>query len=339
MGRRHLGRRKNRQAVKVLVTGGTSLLGASVARLLHERGDDVTVMQRSPSGLDMAEVLGDIGDAAALAEATKDADAVIHLAARVAATGTWSDFEATNVRGTAELLGAAVAAGVSRFVYVSSPSVAHAGESLVGAGAAPANPATARGFYARSKAEAERVALAGNSKSLSVLAIRPHLVWGPGDRQLVGRIVERARQGRLAIVGSGTALIDTTYVDNAADALVSAVERAPKLAGRALVVSNGQPRPVREMLNRIVAAAGLEPPTLKVPASVAKTGGRAVEAWWQRKQRLDDPPMTSFLAEQLATAHWFDQRETRRALQWEPKVDLAEGFRRLEAWFASGAQG
>ncbi len=321
--------------MKVLVTGGTSLLGAGVARLLHERGEDVTVMQRSPSGMGMAEILGDIGDTDALEAAARGADAVVHLAARVAATGSWSDFETVNVRGTADVLGAAIAAGVSRFVYVSSPSVAHQGQSLVGAGAAPANPATARGYYARSKAEAERVALAGNTKALSVVAIRPHLVWGPGDQQLVGRVVERARQGRLAIVGSGTALIDSTYIDNAVDALVAALDRAPELGGRAFVVSNGQPRPVREMLNRIVAAAGLPPPTLQVPAAVARAGGRVVEAWWDRRDRQDDPPMTSFLAEQLATAHWFDQRETRRALQWEPQVDLAEGFRRLAAWFAA----
>jgi len=138
-------------------------------------------------------------------------------------------------------------------------------------------------------------------------------------------------------VGSGTALIDATYVDNAADALLAAVDRAPNLNGRALVVSNGQPRPVAELLTRIVAAAGLPPPRIQVPARVAWAGGKAVEMVWERTGREDDPPMTSFLAEQLATAHWFDQRETRRALQWEPAVSLEEGFRRLTTWFASGS--
>ncbi|MFV1969783.1 MAG: NAD(P)-dependent oxidoreductase, partial [Acidimicrobiia bacterium] len=160
-----------------------------------------------------------------------------------------------------------------------------------------------------------------------------HLIWGPGDTQLVGRIVGRARAGRLAIVGSGTALIDTTYIDNAADALVAALDRAPLLGGRAFVVTNGQPRTVREMLNRIVMAAGLEPPRIKVPYEIARIGGRAVEKIWDRRTTDDEPPMTSFLAEQLGTAHWFDQRETRRALEWEPAVGLAEGFQRLQTWF------
>jgi nucleoside-diphosphate-sugar epimerase len=168
---------------------------------------------------------------------------------------------------------------------------------------------------------------------MAVVAIRPHLIWGPGDTQLVGRIIERAKAGRLAVVGSGAVLIDTTFVDNAADALLAAVDRTPTIGGKALVVTNGQPRPVRELLNRIVLAAGLEKPRLKVPYRVARTGGMAVERVWERRDREDDPPVTSFLAEQLGTAHWFDQRETRQALDWEPSVSLDEGFHRLRSHF------
>jgi nucleoside-diphosphate-sugar epimerase len=260
-------------------------------------------------------------------------EAVVHLAARAAATGAWEAFEATNVRGTKNLIEAAREARVGRFVHVSSPSVAHYGQSLIGASAGRADPNRARGHYAKSKAQAELIALAANSPSFPVVAIRPHLIWGPGDTQLVGRIVDRARAGRLAIVGSGAALIDTTYIDNAADALVAALDRVSQLGGKAFVVTNGQPRTVREMLNRIVMAAGLEPPRLKVPYRVARAGGTVAERIWERKGREDDPPMTAFLADQLGTAHWFDQRETRRALQWEPAVGLEEGFRRLQAWF------
>ncbi len=324
--------------MKVLVTGGSSLLGRRLAEHLHARGDEVTVYQRHASGLDLQERLGTVTDAAAVAEAMHGKEAVVHLAARVAVSGPWAAFEAANVRGTETVVEAAVAAGVRRFVYVSSPSVAHAGTSLVGAPAGAADPEAARGHYARSKAQAELLALRASTARFPVVAIRPHLVWGPGDTQLVGRIVERARAGRLAIVGSGAALIDTTFIDNAVEALAAALDRAPDLGGTALVVSNGQPRPVRELVGRIVIAAGLEPPRVRVPATVAKTGGKAVETWWGRQGRDDDPPMTSFLAEQLATAHWFDQRETRAALAWEPSVDLDEGFRRLSAWFANRQQ-
>lgn len=319
--------------MKVLVTGGTSLLGASVARLLRDRGDDVTVFQRRPSTLGVPEVLGDITDVDSVARAIDGAAAVIHLAARVGVVGSWAEFEETNIAGTAAVLSAARNAGVSKVVYVSSPSVAHGGDPLVGAGADPADPERAGGHYSRSKAIAEQLALGESDERLNVVAIRPHLVWGPGDTQLVGRIVDRARSGRLALVGSGAALIDTTYIDNAADALVAALDRAESLSGRPLVVSNGEPRPIGEVVARIVAAAGLDGPRTRVPVGVARLGGRLVERVWEASGREDDPPMTEFLAEQLSTAHWFDQRETREALDWQPAVSLDEGFERLRRWF------
>jgi len=283
--------------MRVLVTGASSLLGRTLVARLVDRGDDVTSFQRRASGLGVTEHLGDVADKEAVAQAVVGVQAVIHVAGHVAMTGSWKQFEETNIRGTQNVIDAARAAGV-------------------GAPADPADPIAARGHYARSKAEAEMVALGANSSEMSVVALRPHLIWGPGDTQLVGRIVSRARAGRLAIVGSGAALIDTTYIDNAADALVAGLDRAPLLGGRVFVVTNGQPRPV-------------------VPYVAARVGGRVVEKIWDRRATDDEPPMTSFLAEQLGTAHWFDQRETREALQWEPAVSLAVGFQRLETWFAS----
>jgi nucleoside-diphosphate-sugar epimerase len=208
---------------------------------------------------------------------------------------------------------------------------------LVGVGAEPADPAQARGSYARSKAVAERRALDADSGDLHVVVVRPHLVWGPGDTQLVQRIVDRARAGRLPLLGSGAALIDTTYVDNAAGALVAALDVAEEAHGQALVVTNGEPRPVAEVLRRLCRAAGAPEPRLRVPAGVAKAAGSIVDALWAVTARRDVPPITRFLAEQLSTAHWFDQRRTRQLLQWEPAVSLDSGFARLTAWYAEAA--
>jgi nucleoside-diphosphate-sugar epimerase len=180
---------------------------------------------------------------------------------------------------------------------------------------------------------AELDALSADSPSLGVLAVRPHLVWGPGDTQLVARIVERARARRLPLIGPGAALIDTTYVDNAVSALVAAVDSPAH--GESLVVSNGEPRPVGEVLARLCAAAGVPGPRVSVPFRMAWAAGAAVEAGWAVTRRTATPPLTRFLAEQLATAHWFDQRRTRAALAWRPQVSLAEGFARLARWYAA----
>jgi 2-alkyl-3-oxoalkanoate reductase len=327
--------------VTVLVTGASGMYGGAVARALVERGDEVTVFQRGPAEVaGAAERLGDITDREAVTHAVAGQEAIIHLAARVSVVGAWPQFERVNVHGTATLLDAARLAGVRRFVFVSSPSVAHRGEALMGAGADPADPDRARGHYARSKAIAERLALAadrGSGDGMSVVAIRPHLIWGPDDPQLIGRIVERARTGRLPLIDQGAALIDTTYLDNAVDATVAAVDRAEDIHGRAFVVSNGEPRPVREILTEICRAAGVDAPRHRVPFRVAYAGGALAEAVWRRLGRDDDPPMTAFVAEQFATAHWFDQRETMAALDWAPQVPLAEGFERLTASYRAAS--
>ena len=234
--------------------------------------------------------------------------------------------------GTRAVIAACRAAEVSRLVHVSTPSVVPAGRALVGAAAGPADPGAAHGFYARSKAMAELDALAADGPALQVLAVRPHLVWGPGDTQLVERIVARGSAGRLVLVGSGAALIDTTYVDNAVDAIVAALDVGAH--GEALVVSNGEPRTVVEVLARICAAAGVRGPRGHLPLPVAAAGGAALERVWARLGRRDTPPLTRFLAEQLGTAHWFDQRRTRQLLGWAPRTSLDDGFAALGRWYA-----
>ncbi|RMI13059.1 NAD-dependent epimerase/dehydratase family protein [Cellulomonas triticagri] len=324
----------------VLVTGASGLLGGAVARLLVERGHDVRTLQRRPSGVAGAtDVAGSVTDPDVVAAALDGADAVVHLAARVSLAGPPAEFDTVNVGGTAVLLDAAERAGVRRFVQVSSPSVAHGGTSLVGVGAGTADPAHARGDYARTKAAAELLALDRDrgAEGMAVVAVRPHLVWGPGDTQLVERVLDRARRGRLPLLDHGAALIDTLYVDNAATGIAAALDRAPDVHGRAYVLTNGEPRTVGDLLVGICRAGGVRPPTWRVPAGLARAAGGLVEAAWRLRPGTDEPPMTRFLAEQLSTAHWFDQRRTRADLRWTPEVGLDEGFARLAAHYGGSA--
>lgn len=324
--------------MNVLITGASGLLGSSVAAALVAAGHTVTTLQRRPSGVDGArDVLGSTADAATVARAMEGQDAVIHLAAKVSMAGDPAAFEAVNIDGTRIVVDAAQRAGVSRFVHISSPSVAHAGDSLVGAPAGPADPERARGEYARTKAHGELIALAADSPEFPVLVLRPHLMWGPGDTQLTERIVERTRQGRMPILGSGAALVDTLYVTNAVDAIIAALDAVVRTHGEALVVTNGQPRPIGEFVSRLALAGGAPPPTLRIPVGTALAAGSAVEKVWGLGEHDDEPPLTRFLAEQMSTAHWFDQRRTREVLDWTPRVSIAEGLENLRAHYDTSA--
>lgn len=316
--------------MRVLATGASGFLGRAVVRALQDAGHQVRTLQRRPSGVPGTEDrLGSVTDPDATASAVAGVDAVVHLAAKVSLAGDPGEFHAVNVEGTRTLLDAAAAAGVSRIVHVSSPSVAHAGHALAGVGAEPADPVGARGEYARTKAEAELLALARAGDSASLVVIRPHLVWGPGDTQLIARVVDRARRGRLPLLNGGTALIDSTYVDNAATGIVAALARVDDVNGRVYVLTNGEPRPVGDLLAGICRASGVRPPRFSVPAGLARAAGGLVERVWAVRPGSDEPPMTRFLAEQLSTAHWFDQTEIRRDLRWTPAVSIDEGLRRL----------
>lgn len=338
---------------RILFTGASGLLGRESVLALLRAGYDVRVFQRGDSGIAallpdsvrprFEQVRGDIRNEKVVDEAMTGVDGVVHAAAKVSVSGEWADYERINIGGTRVILQAAVNHSVRTFLYISSPSVSHAGAAIVGDGAGEASPEHARGNYARSKAAAELLVLEANGTLLpggGVMhtgALRPHLMWGPGDTQLVERILERSAAGRLPLLSGGTGLIDTLYIDNAADALVRGYQRLDAFAGRALVVTNGQPRTIAELLGGFCDAVGVPAPRFSVPAKVAALAGRVIERVWERLPKNvtagDEPPMTEFLAEQLSTAHWFDQRRTRELLQWEPSVSIEEGYERLGLFY------
>jgi 2-alkyl-3-oxoalkanoate reductase len=328
--------------MRVLVTGSSSLIGLGVAAALSARGDEVVGLQRHRvDALDATgatQHLGDVRDAEAVSAAAEGCEAVVHLAAKVGVVGDWESYRSVNVDGTRNVLAAARRHDITRVVHVSSPSVAHGGEPIVGATADPPVLGRRHAWYPESKAMAEIDALGAASDVLGVVAIRPHLVWGPGDTQLVGRIVERAAGGRLALVGGGRALVDTTYIDNAVTALVAALDAvgpSARCSGRAYVVSNGEPRTIRELVEGICRAAGVPFEPRSVSLGVGRALGTAVERMWPLLRRDDEPPLTRFLAEQLGTAHWFDPRPARQDLRWSPTVSIDEGLARLAEWYAA----
>jgi nucleoside-diphosphate-sugar epimerase len=266
--------------------------------------------------------------------AARGCDAIFHNAARAGAWGSYASYHRANVIGTDNVIAACHAHGINRLVYTSTPSVTHRATHPVAGGTAADVPygEHLKAPYAATKLVAEKAVLAANAADLATVALRPRLIWGPGDHQLLPRLAERARAGRLRLVGGGDNLVDTTYIDNAAQAHFDAFEHlAPgaACAGRAYFISNGEPRPMREIVNALLAAVGAPPVTKSLPFGAAYAIGAVCEAAWSLLPLRGEPPLTRFLAEQLATTHWYDMGPARRDFGYVPQVTIAEGLERL----------
>ncbi len=331
--------------MNILVTGGGGFLGGAIVRKLLERGDTVRSFSRGAypdleeQGVECAR--GDLADADALSRAAQGCDAVFHVAARAGLWGSYRDYYGPNVRGTENVLSACRKHGIRRLVYTSSPSVVFAGRDQVGVDEEEPYPDRFLANYPRTKAEAEQRVLAANSDQLLTVALRPHLIWGPGDPHLVPRVIDRARAGKLRLVGNRQNLVDSTYIENAALAHLLAADRLDStspVAGRSYFISQGEPIPMAELLSGILAAADLPPVTRQVPVLLAYAAGMILEGIYSLIGRKEEPPMTRFLARQLSTAHWFDLTAAREDLGYSPSVTLTEGFVRLGHWLRERAR-
>lgn len=325
--------------MRALVTGGGGFLGGALARKLRERGDEVRVFGRGSYpeleaiGIDTCR--GDIVDADAVKEACDGMDVVYHVAAKVGLWGAPRDFELVNIEGTKNVIAACLATGCDRLVFTSSPSVVFHGGDVEGVDESAPYPAAFDSHYSRTKAKAEEIVLAANHDRLATVALRPHLVWGPGDRHLLPRIVGRAQSGRLFRIGEDDKKIDTLFIDDAVEAhVLAAVQLSPlsDLAGRPYFLSSGDPRPVWEIVDRLLAAAGLGPVKTSVPKAAAFAAAGVCESLWRMLGKRSEPPLTRFLVSQLTTAHWFDIAAAKRDLGWAPRVRLEDGMERLAHW-------
>jgi nucleoside-diphosphate-sugar epimerase len=322
--------------MKALVTGGGGFLGGAVVRQLLRRGATVRSFTRSSyswlAEQKVEQIHGDLADRSAVLEATAGCDIVFHTAAKAGVWGRYSEYHATNVIGTENIILACQTHGIARLVYTSTPSVVHSGGDIEGANESLPYPRHFEAAYPETKALAERAVLGANGPTLATVALRPHLIWGPGDPHLIPRVLDRARAGKLKRIGTRPVVVDVTYVENAADAHLLAADRLSvhsPIAGKAYFISNGEPVPLWDFLNRVLADAGLPPVTKSVPVWLAKLAGGILERTYKLFGLSAEPPMTRFVAAQLSTSHWYDLTAARRDLGYSPRVTIEEGLKRL----------
>jgi 2-alkyl-3-oxoalkanoate reductase len=331
----------NVNTMNALVTGGGGFLGRAIVQRLIASGDHVRVFARQRyhelDALGVHSIQGDVRDAEVVARACAGIDVVYHTAAAAGIWGPWRRFYEINTLGTEHVIAGCRRHRVSRLVFTSSPSVTFDGRDQNGIDERVPYPRRWLAHYPHTKALAERLVLAAHDPPrLHTCALRPHLIWGPGDRHLVPRLIERARAGQLRRIGRGQNLIDMIYIDNAAEAHLQAADALgshSSVGGRAYFLSQGEPVNCWAWIDDILKLAGLEPIKRSIPLSAAYAIGAALEVAYRLMRREDEPRMTRFVAAQLGTSHWFDISRARADFGYHPRVSTAEGMQRLRRAF------
>nr|WP_320011623.1 SDR family NAD(P)-dependent oxidoreductase [uncultured Desulfobulbus sp.] len=324
---------------KVAVTGGGGFIGKALVRSLLAQGADVTVLGRNPyPELEKQGVYcqqGDIQDLEFLKKAFCGCTTVFHVAAKAGIWGPKKEYFAINTQGTLNVLQACKVNGVPNLVYTSTPSVVfdqrdiNCGDESLQYGSKPLC------HYAASKIAAEKAVLAANSDQLRTLAIRPHLVWGPGDQNLIPRLVERGQAKELKIVGSGTNKVDIAYIDNVVHAHILAAKNLAGEAtgaGQAFFIGQKEPVMLWKWINELFLQLNIEPIDKRVPFPIAYMAGALLELLGTLRKKNEEPKMTRFLANQLAHSHWFSHRKAEKILGYNELVSSREGMVRLISW-------
>ncbi len=323
--------------MKVLVTGGGGFLGSEIVqRLVHQNNNVRSLSRRFYTRLDnlgVDQIQGDIADSLIVNKACKGCDIVFHTAAKPPPWGKYRDYYKTNVTGTQNVINGCLRHNVSRLVYTSTPSVIFDGTDMEGVNESVSYPVRYNAFYPKSKAMAEKLVVRTAGEHLRTVVLRPHQIWGPGDPHFVPRLIARAK--KLKQIGNGKNLVDTTYIGNAVDAHILAADKLKEnltLSGNIYFISQGAPIPAWEMINAILKAAGLGPVKGKMHRKTAWLIGAILEFLYKTFRLPGEPQMTRFIADAVATAHWFDISAARNDLGYVPRISIEEGLLSLKKW-------
>jgi nucleoside-diphosphate-sugar epimerase len=336
-------------ASHAFVTGAGGFLGKAICERLLAIGIKVTGFARGDhpllSAMGVKMVKGDLADEAGVLTAMQGCDIVFHVASKAGVWGSKQSYFSPNVDGTRFIIKACKKSNISKLIYTSTPSVTFTGHDENGCDESAPYAEQYLNHYGESKAVAEKMMISASGdktdagQMLQTVSLRPHLIWGPGDPHLVPRVLERAKAGRLKLVGQQDKLVDTIYVGNAAFAHILAAERLcranaaglkAQCAGKAYYLSNDEPITMAEMLNKILACQSLPSVSKRVPTSLAYGVGAVLETVYHLLGKTEEPIMTRFVARQLSTSHYYNISAAKRDLGYSAIVSIDEGMQRLK---------
>lgn len=331
------------QIKNVLVTGGGGFLGKAIVKKLLKKNYKVTSFSRNfypeLEKMGVKQIQGDLVDKNAVMNAFNQIDAVFHVAAKFEHWGKFKDFFNINVTGTQNVIYACLENNIKQLIYTSSPSVIFNENDMENVDESVPYPKTYLAHYPETKAMAEKLVKKVGGGKLATIILRPHLIWGPEDKQFHSTFIQRSN--RLKRVGKKEYLIDTIYIDNAADAHILALEKLfekPSLSGNVYFISQDEPIPIWKHMNALLDAAGLPPMKAQISEKTVNIAGTLFEFAYKFFNIKGEPTMTKFAAKVLSTHHWFNISKAKKDLGYYPKISTEEGLKRLKLWFSTMEQ-
>lgn len=331
---------------KILVTGAGGFLGLRLVKALRLQGHIVHTLQRQSypvlAGDDgIRNFIGSIENKNDLKIALDGVDVVFHVASKIGMWGDYQDFYRTNVLGTKNIIDMMKEQKIKYLVYTSTPSVVFDRGDIENGNENLPYPKSHLNYYGETKRLAEVEVLSAHDENFITAAIRPHLIFGPGDKQLIPRVIKAHRDGRLKIIGNGENLVDVSYIDNVVDAHLDLYHQmlrdSSKVNGKAYFIGQDQPVKLWDFTNTIMTGIGLKKLEKKIPTGVAYFIGACIEGIFKILNIKNiDPPMTRFVALQLGKSHYFSHQRALEDFNHRPKVSTEEGLKRLIDDYRSG---
>lgn len=323
----------------ILVTGGGGFLGKAIIKSLIKQNKEVISFSRSSypelDKLGVKHISGDIANFEDICKALNNVESVFHVAAKAGVWGTYKSFYDANVKGTENILNACKKLGIKKLIYTSTPSVVYDENGIEGANESLPYSNKFLTYYPETKSIAEKMVLEANGKDLYTVALRPHLIWGPEDHHFLPRLISRAKKGKLFLIGNGDYLVDTVYIDNAADAHILAYQKLGEnsiINGKAYFITQGEPIKISELINKIIDCADIKPVSKSINKDFAYFVSGIIEDFFKFFNIEKEPPLTRFVVKQLSTPHWFDISAAKNELGYIPKISLDEGMKNMKNW-------
>jgi len=316
--------------MRAFVTGGSGFVGRNLIALLKSRGNVVRALARTDAAVKTVQQLGaepvhgDLDNVEALRNGMASCDVVFHSAAKVEDWGRYEDFYRANVVGTENVLQAARASGVRKFVHVSTEAVLAGGPPIRNADETWPRAKNPLGLYPLTKGLAEERVLAANSPELATVIVRPRFIWGKDDTSLLPQIIQAVQKGQFMWIGGGRYLTSTCHVRNVCEGTLLAAERGR--GGEIYFLTDGKPIEFRYFITALLKTQNIDPGQRNVPLGLARMFARVSEAIWRGLHLNSRPPITRTAVCLIGEEVTVNDAKARRELGYAGKVSIDEGL-------------